>query len=88
MSKHNEVLYLVWSVSGRASISLMSKFIEKYFYDIVRSDSCNRVVYLKDGRIFKFVDEIGCHDHAPVKFKRWNEITDEDFEKEFMNDNK
>ena len=63
MSKRNEVLYLVWSVSGRASISLMSKFIE-------------------------FVDEIGYHDHAPVKFKRWNEITDEDFEKEFMNDNK
>lgn len=45
-------------------------------------------MYLKDGRIFKFVDEIGYHDHAPVKFKRWNEITDEDFEKEFMNDNK
>ena len=88
MSKRNEVLYLVWSVSGRASINLMSKFIEKYFYDIVRSDSCNRVVYLKDGRIFKFVDEMGYHDHVPVKFKRWNELTDEDFEKEFMNDNK
>ena len=88
MSKHNEVLYLVWSVSGRASISLMNRFIEEYFYGIVRSDSCDRVVYLKDGRIFKFVDEMSYHDRIPVKFKRWNELTDEEFEKEFLYDNR
>lgn len=81
-----EVLYLVWSVSGRASIRLMNDFIEKYFYKIVRTNSAERVVYLKDGRIFKFVDEMGCSGFTRrIKAgKRWTEMSDEEFIKEYL----
>lgn len=87
MNKQNKVLYLVVADTLKRAKQLMDAFTFSNMHELSKVSRAERTVYLKDGRIFKFISTTS--KNSIVRGRRnWNIYSGEAFEEEFLNDNK
>ena len=82
----NEVLYLVVSISERQRQQMYDKAVHVFFNDLIKTSKNDHCVYLKDGRIFKFVAELNEADSSFVYMEHnlWNLLSDTAFENSYL----